>query len=159
MDKMSAWRSRDCVQVVDYSGLSFGKTLDKVPGGIVRPMDVDGMLEIHDGPMHRLRIDGEIFIFYEYKYGTHPLRGGQQAQYERMADAICRGTDCRAFVLDISHQDGRGDIDGAAGMVRRVYAGKERKWHELKKPISAYDMTDKILRRYMIYDGCKPQAG
>jgi hypothetical protein len=75
--------------------------------GNIRPMDVDGFIEIHN----------KLFIFIETKHGNSPLHGAQRMALERLTDAVHNPKDDKhSYLLVVSHYD-IGDIDVATSIV------------------------------------------
>lgn len=75
--------------------------------GNIRPMDVDGFIEIHN----------KLFIFIETKHGNSPLHGAQRMALERLTDAVHNPKDNKhSYLLVVSHND-IGDIDVANSIV------------------------------------------
>jgi hypothetical protein len=75
--------------------------------GNIRPMDVDGFIEIHN----------KLFIFIETKHGNSPLHGAQRMALERLSDAVHNPKDDKhSYLLVVSHND-IGDIDVATSIV------------------------------------------
>jgi hypothetical protein len=75
--------------------------------GNIRPMDVDGFIEIHN----------KLFIFIETKHGNSPLHGAQKMALERLSDAVHNpSADKHSYLIVVSHND-IGDIDVASSIV------------------------------------------
>ena len=69
------------VQVIDFSGLRYGKNL--------RPTDIDGLLEYRN----------KAFVFFEMKYGDAPLPEGQRIALEHLVESFGQaGKSACAFV-------------------------------------------------------------
>lgn len=86
----------------------------------------------------------------EYKYGGAPVTKGQAIGLTRLADAICAGTDNRAFVLDVSHliKDVDQDIKAGASVVRRCYDGRVHQWRTVGEGTTVRALVDGIIDTY-----------
>lgn len=104
-------RCRDhSTQVIDYSGLRYGK---------ITPTNIDGGVDF----------GGKAFVYLEYKYGDAPLPRGQELHLERLIANLR----VPALAIVATHDEGPGepcplcgareapDIDGANCTVVRKY--------------------------------------
>ena len=102
--------------------------------GNIRPMDVDGFLEIHN----------KLFIFIETKHGDSPLHGAQKAALERLSDAVHNPTKEKySYLIVVSHY-AQGDIDVANSLVTEYR--HNGKWHPIAElGYTAYDFVYNLI--------------
>lgn len=103
--------------------------------GNIRPMDVDGFIEIHN----------KLFIFIETKHGDSPLQGAQRTALERLNDAVHNpDKDKHAFALVVSH-DAVGDIDVANSIVTEYR--HNGKWYQIAElEYTTYDFVFNLIQ-------------
>lgn len=102
--------------------------------GNIRPMDVDGFLEIHN----------KLFIFIETKHGDSPLHGAQKAALERLSDAVHNpNKEKYSYLIVVSHH-AQGDIDVATSLVTEYR--HNGKWHQIAElGYTAYDFVYNLI--------------
>lgn len=108
------------------TGIKFGK---------IRPMDVDGFIEIHN----------KLFIFIETKHGDSPLQGAQRTALERLNDAVHNpDKDKFAYTLVVSH-NAVGDIDVANSIVTEYRHNGN--WYQIAElEYTAYDFVFNLIQ-------------
>jgi hypothetical protein len=114
------------------TGIKFGK---------IRPMDVDGFIEIHN----------KLFIFIETKHGTSGMSAAQQTALERLTDA-CHNPDGErhAYCIVVSHHC-EGDIDVANGLVTHYRTNK--RWFSIAElGYTAYDFVNNLIDLHIGHD-------
>lgn len=101
--------------------------------GNIRPMDVDGFIEIHN----------KLFIFIETKHGISPLHGAQKMALERLSDAVHNPPDKHSYLLVASHE-AQGDIDVATSLITEYR--HNGKWHWVADlQYTAYDFVYNLI--------------
>lgn len=148
-----SFKDKGCTtQCIDFRDLSYDKYLSPQTAGVIHPTDIDGFLEIRSTGTHPLRLPegAGVYIFLEYKYADAPITLGQEMGLTALADAVCSGTENRAFVLDVSHliKDVDKDIQAGASVVRRCYDGRERKWRAVKPGTTVRLLVNGIISAY-----------
>lgn len=88
---------------------------------------------------------GEVFAFFEVKYGNAELPYGQRLHLTSLADKIQDGGGQAAvFVVQHSVFDVEEDVDVADCNVREVYYN--HRWGQCKQPITLKSKLDAYLR-------------
>jgi hypothetical protein len=101
--------------------------------GNIRPMDVDGFIEIHN----------KLFIFIETKHGISPLQGAQKTALERLNDAVHTPPNKNAYLLVASHESD-GDIDVANSLITEYRHNGQ--WHWVAElEYTAYDFVYNLI--------------
>jgi len=107
-------------QVIDYSGLRYGK---------ITPTDIDGLIEYKD----------KAYIFIEYKSGKAEMPYGQRIALERLVDNLRKP----AILIHASHEHPETeDIDGANAIAESIYY--KGKWH-LRGFVTVKSVIDSFL--------------
>lgn len=106
--------------------------------GNIRPMDVDGFIEIHN----------KLFIFIETKHGNSPLHGAQRMALERLTDAVHNVKDDKhSYLLVVSHND-IGDIDVATSIVTDYRHNAS--WHNIASlNYNAYEFVYNLIELHI----------
>jgi hypothetical protein len=109
--------------------------------GNIRPMDVDGFIEIHN----------KLFIFIETKHGESPLHGAQKAALQRLTDAVHDPkSEKYSYLLVVSH-NAVGDIDVASSIVTEYR--HNGKWHTIANlGYTAYDFVYNLIEIHIGHD-------
>lgn len=106
--------------------------------GNIRPMDVDGFIEIHN----------KLFIFIETKHGNSPLHGAQRMALERLNDAVHNPKDDKhSYLLVVSHT-AIGDIDVANSIVTDYRHNGA--WHNITAlQYNAYEFVYNLIEMHI----------
>lgn len=97
---------RRAQQIIDFSGIRYGKCT---------PTDIDGLIELN----------GEVFVFIEYKFDDKEMPYGQRLALERLVDIV--GDAKPAILIIAKHQKPpEQDIDGANATVVKIRT--KRQW-------------------------------
>jgi hypothetical protein len=108
--------------------------------GNIRPMDVDGFIEIHN----------KLFIFIETKHGISPLQGAQKMALERLNDAVHTPPTKNAYLLVASHESD-GDIDVANSLITEYRHNGN--WHWVADlGYTAYDFVYNLIEIHIGHD-------
>ncbi len=93
-------------QIIDFSDIRYGNCT---------PTDLDGFIELN----------GEIFVFFEYKFGDNEMPYGQRLALERLVDIV--GDAKPAILIVAQHcKPPEEDIDGGDAKVLKIRTG--RRW-------------------------------
>ncbi len=113
-------------QVIDYSGLRYGKCT---------PTDIDGLIELA----------GKVFIFIEYKFSDAQMPYGQRLALERVVDMMNELKP--SLLIHAQHfSQPEQDIDGANAKVVKVRTN--RQWTtEWVAGRTVKEVADKFIER------------
>lgn len=93
-------------QIIDFSDIRYGNCT---------PTDLDGFIELN----------GEVFVFFEYKFSDKEMSYGQKLALERLVDIV--GDTKPAILIIAQHFESiEQDIDGGNAKVVMIRTG--RKW-------------------------------
>lgn len=106
--------------------------------GAVRPMDIDGFIELRD----------KVFIFIETKFKNSSMSTAQRTALSRLVDAIHNPPHKFAYLLIAIHNDDGVDIEVADARLEQTYTDK--KWFPDMRELTIYQSVEAIIKKHDI---------